>query len=540
MDAIEFLKQKITIAFGPEYSPVIEKPRDPSWGDLSTSISFTIAKVEKRSPKDIADEIKKITSSNQEYFDSVTVAGNGFVNFKYSLPYLQNQLAFLLQKHENYGSSDEGNHQKVQVEFVSANPTGPLNIVSARAAAVGDALVRLLKFRGYDAKSEFYINDSGNQVKLLGDSILARVKELQGQSFQIPDQGYHGKYLIPLAEQALKNIMPIIGALPEEEQAQKLGQWTVDQMVALQKGVLESYHVHFDEWIRESSLYEKGQTEIALKVLDSTNVTYQKDGATFLATSRFGDVEDRVIVTSDGRYTYFLPDIAYHKNKRDRGFQRVIDILGPDHQTFPKRMKAAMTALGYDDKFLDVIILQQVNLIRGGEVVKMSKRSGEMVTMEELLDEVGVDAARFFFCQRRNSSHLDFDIDLALKRTEDNPVYYVQYAHARIASIFRKSPYSLEGEIPFNLLEKSEEKDLIKKLMEFPTIISVCVNTLEINPLTTYLQEVAATYHRFYHEHRVISDDANLSKMRLALCHAAQIVLKNGLNLLGITAPESM
>jgi len=540
MNAEEFLKQKIASAFGPEYKPVIEKPRDPSWGDLSTSIPFTIAKVEKRSPKDIANEIKVSTSKNQEYFDSITVAGNGFVNYTYSLPYLRNRLALILQQYNDYGSSTEGNHKKVQVEFVSANPTGPLNIVSARAAAVGDALVRLLKFRGYDAKSEFYINDSGNQVKLLGDSMLARVKELQGQPFQIPDQGYHGKYLIPLANDALQEVIPTVKNQTEEEQAQALGQWTVERMVALQKMVLETYRVNYDEWIRESSLYEQGGTETALKALDSTDATYHKDGARFLATSRFGDTEDRVIVTSDNRFTYFLPDIAYHKNKRDRGFQRVIDILGPDHQTFPKRMKAAMKALGYDDKFLDVIILQQVNLLRGGEVVKMSKRSGEMVTMEELLDEVGVDAARFFFCQRRTSSHLDFDIDLALKCTEDNPVYYVQYAHARIASIFRKSPYSLEDDVSFELLEKSEEKDLVKKLMEFPAMVALCVTTLETNPLTAYLQEVAATYHRFYHEHRVISDDPELSKMRLALCRATQIVLKNGLNLLGIDAPESM
>ena len=519
---------------------MLDKPREESWGDYASNIAMVSAKALKKPPQVIAKEIVAQLDLNNSIIDSVNIAGPGFINFTLAVGYLQNKVAQILQQSSSFGASTEGNNKKVQVEFVSANPTGPLNIVSARAAAVGDVLVRLLKFCSYDALSEFYINDSGNQVTLLGYSLLARIKELRGEPFEIPDQGYHGRYLIPLAEEALQHIMPDLEGFADDEKAQKLGYWAVERMVAHQREVLHAYRVDFDAWIRESSLYEAGEAEAVFDELKTKDVVFEQDGANFLATSRFGDGEDRVIMTSDGRYTYFLPDIAYHKNKRDRGFERVIDILGPDHQTFPGRMKAAMQALGFDKDFLDVIILQQVNLVRGGEVVKMSKRSGEMVTMEELLDEVGVDAARFFFCQRKNTAHLDFDIDLALKRTEDNPVYYVQYAHARIASIFRKSQYSIEGDLPMNLLKEPEEINLVKKLLEFPDIITLCASNLEPHPLTGYLQEVAATYHRFYHEHRVISDDEALSRMRLGLCRATQIVLRNGLELLGIEAPESM
>jgi len=537
---IEKLHQVIAEMGGDQIPIIVDKPREESWGDYTCNVAMLSARQFRKAPQAIAREIIDKLELDSDIIESVDVAGQGFINFNVALEYLRLKLEQILAQKTKFGSSTEGGGKKVQVEFVSANPTGPLNIVSARAAVVGDVLVRMLRFCGCDAHSEYYINDSGNQIVLLGYSMLARVKELQGQPFQIPEQGYHGKYLIPLAQEALQQMMPHIANFPEEKQAAILGKSAVDSIARHQEEVLRTYRVHFDEWIRESSLRERGETEVTIRKLDEAGAIYQKDGAEFLATSRFGDTEDRVIITSDGRYTYFLPDIAYHVNKHHRGFQRVIDILGPDHQTFPGRMKAAMAALGFDKDFLDVIILQQVNLVRAGEVVKMSKRSGEMVTMEELLDEVGVDAARFFFCQRKTSAHLDFDIDLALKRTEDNPVYYVQYAHARIASIFRKSPYETGDQIPVQLLKEPEEIDLVKKLLEFPEVVSICVQNLEPQPLTAYLQEVAATYHRFYHEHRVISEDENLSKMRLGLCRATQIVLKNGLELLGIDAPESM
>lgn len=519
---------------------IVDQPREESWGDYACNVAMLSARQFRKAPKDIARDIIERLELETSIIESVDVAGQGFINFKLSPEYLRSKVLQILAEEAHFGSSTEGGGKKVQVEFVSANPTGPLNIVSARAAAVGDVLVRMLRFRGYEAKSEFYVNDSGNQVALLGLSMLARIKERRGEVFEIPDQGYHGRYLIALAEEALRTVMPGLQGMSESQQAEKLGAWTVDRMVAHQKEVLEAYRVTMDEWFRESMLYAGHETDTVFEVLRLRDATYLQDGACFLATTRFGDQQDRVIRTSDGRYTYFLPDIAYHVNKRDRGFERVIDILGPDHQTFQGRMKAAMAALGFDKDFLDVIILQQVNLVRGGEVVKMSKRSGEMVTMEELLDEVGVDAARFFFCQRKTTAHLDFDIDLALKRTEDNPVYYVQYAHARIASIFRKSPYEIDYQLFVHLMTEREEIDLVKKLAQFPDVISVCVQNLEPQTLTGYLQEVAATYHRFYHEHRVISEDENLSKMRLGLCRATQIVLRNGLDLLGITAPESM
>ncbi len=529
------IKSAIESAYGYGCEPHVEKPRDSSWGDLSTSTAFVVAKKVGKSPMEVAEVIRDATS-DESLFDTTEIV-NCRVNYTIASEHLRQKLTQILKQDTSYGSSDIGKGQKIQIEFVSANPTGPMNIVSARAAAVGDSLIRLFRSQGYDAKSEFYINDSGQQVALLGYSMLARIKEIRGEPFEIPDQGYHGKYLISLAQKALEETR-FMNSSGEAKQAGSLGMWAIGEINRHQKEVLGRYRVYFDEWFRESDL--KVQTEAVLHILNKRGAIYQKDGAEFLATSHFGDTEDRVVKTSDGRYTYFLPDIAYHRNKRRRGFKRVIDILGPDHQTFPNRMKAAMTALGFDDKFLDVIILQQVNLIRGGEVVKMSKRSGEMVTMEELLNEVSVDAARFFFCQRKNSAHLDFDLDLAMKRTEDNPVYYVQYAHARISSIFRKSPHKLDKKFDFSLLQEPEEIDLAKKLREFPRLLDHCVDSLEPHPLTGYLQEVAAAYHRFYHNHRVISDNEPLSKMRLNLCRATQIVIRNGLTLLGIDAPESM
>jgi arginyl-tRNA synthetase len=536
---VERLQNVIAAMGGGQIPIILDKPRQESWGDYACNVAMLSAKEFRKSPQAIAREIVDRLELDENIVQSADIAGPGFVNFTLAVNYLRAKLAQILHEESGFGKSTEGEQKKVQVEFVSANPTGPLNIVSARAAAVGDSLVRFLKFRGYDAKSEFYINDSGHQVALLGYSMLARIKELRGEPFEIPEQGYHGKYLIPLAKEAIEKTA-FNDISDEKKQADFLGRWAVQEIHLRQAAALAKYRVQFDEWYRESMLYAAGDTEKVFDLLTFRKVTYLQDGAWFLATTRFGDQQDRVIKTSDGRYTYFLPDIAYHVNKRNRGFAWVVDILGPDHQTFPGRMKAAILALGFDKDFLDVIILQQVNLLRGGEVVKMSKRSGEMVTMEELLEEVGVDAARFFFCQRKTSAHLDFDIDLALKRTEDNPVYYVQYAHARIASIFRKSPYGIDDHVPLVQLKEPEEIALVKKLLEFPDVVSLCVASLEPQPLTGYLQEVAATYHRFYHEHRVISDDENLSRMRLGLCRATQIVLRNGLDLLGIEAPESM
>lgn len=521
----------------PDAKITLEIPPDPRLGDRSCNMALSLAKELKRTPRKIAEEIRSVLPQSDPFIEKIEIAGPGYLNFFWSSHAFRTLLQHILRKGSDYGSSDFGVGEKHIIEFVSANPTGPLNIVSARAAAVGDCLVKLHRKIGCEVHSEFYVNDAGRQIELLGLSVRARLLEAKGEPLQIPDGGYHGNYLKDYAEKALRKFP----GDPYTAPAQDLGRWTAQCIVEDQRRSLMAYGVHFDRWFFESELHESNETLEALELLKKAGFVYEKEGAEYFASSRFGDDEDRVVVTSDRRPTYFLPDIAYHLNKARRGFTKAYDLWGPDHHGHVIRIKAALRAAGLPESFLEVIIIQQVNLLRGGHMLKMSKRTGEMITMDELLEEVGADAAKQIFLSRRWSSHLDFDIEVAKDRSEKSPVFYLQYAHARICSIFRKTA-SVEnpttGEL--KLLCAPPERELLRALSLFPDVIEAAALQLAPHRLNDYLKDLAAAFHKFYHECRVLSENEALTRARLALCKAVQITLQEGLRLLGMNAPEKM
>lgn len=543
---------------------LLEIPRSQEHGDLSTNVAMQLAKPLRNAPRKIAEELLGKLELDSSLISKVEIAGPGFINFTYSPEYLRMLADSIIEAGNRYGSSDLGNGKRVNLEFVSANPTGPLNIVSARAAALGDSLKRIMNFSGYEAKSEFYVNDAGQQKFKLIHSFLVRYAQRIGESdIPFPDDGYHGQYLIDLAEsfeppddsvwdEALKMVFDHLREIAGKplqglhgyiyEKIEPLTrEFSIDKILELQKNTLTSFKVLFDKWVRESEIREQSDPDKLKDRFIENGLAYEKDNATYFKTSAFGDDEDRVIWTSDGRPTYFLPDIAYHQDKHDRGFEWLIDIWGPDHHGYIARMKAALRALGHPEDSFTVIIAQQVNLMRGGEKVKMSKRAGEIIEMQELIDEVGADAARFFFLQRKATAHLDFDLDLAVKETEENPVFYVQYAHARICSIERVAAEAgITGEPVWDKIEHPSEHNLIRKMSEFPLIVEICAKNLEPQRITVYLGELASYFHSFYQQCRVVTDDAELSAARLGLCRAVRQVLKTGLGLLGVSAPVKM
>lgn len=521
----------------PHTEIILETPPESHLGDRSCPIALTLAKELKRAPREIAKKIVEALPADIPFLEKVEIAGAGYLNFFWSKSALRELLRDILPESSNFGSSDIGAGKKHLFEFVSANPTGPMNIVSARAAALGDSFVRLQRKIGFAVQSEFYVNDAGKQVLLLGESVRARAQQINGQEVEIPEGGYHGSYIKDFAQKAWQKF----GKRLEEVDSETLGRWCSDQIVEDQRKALDKYGVHFDRWFRESDLHRAKKPSEILGKLENAGFTYEKDGASYFRSTDFGDDEDRVVVTSDSRFTYFLPDIAYHWNKVERGFDKAYDLLGPDHHSHGNRMKAAMRALGLSDDFLEIIIVQQVNLLKDGQPVKMSKRTGELITLDELLDEVGPDAAKQIFLSRRYSSHLDFDITIAKDRSEKSPVFYLQYAHARICSIFRKAPADQQLH-PDDLMAitADQEWELLRKLTLFPDIVETAALQLVPHRLNEYLNDLAASFHRFYHECRVLSDDEKLTRARLALCRAVRIVLKEGLRLLGMSAPEAM
>ncbi|MBU1651734.1 arginine--tRNA ligase [bacterium] len=519
----------------PEVPIVIEIPPEPKLGDRSCTIALALAKPLKRKPRDIAETIAAALPQLENGY-RVEIASPGFLNFFFSDEIYHALLKEALDIGAEYGSSQLGLGEKRLFEYVSANPTGPMNIVSARAAAIGDSLVKLQRKAGFDAYSEFYVNDTGKQVKLLGESVRARAAEVQGGIAEIPEGGYHGDYIIDLATAALAEMGDQVKVISDEE----LGRWSADKIMATQRTILQEYGVEFDRWYRESELYDAKMPQKTLEKLRSAGHIYEEDGATYFRSSDFGDDEDRVVVTSDGRPTYYLPDIAYHLDKAERGFKKAIDLLGPDHHGHGKRMQAAMRALALGDDFLEIIIVQQVNLMRAGIPVRMSKRAGEIVSMKELLDEVGADAAKQIFLSRRWSSHLDFDIEAAKDRSERSPVFYLQYAHARICSIFCKADGRAYNTDHLNRINTEEERNLLRSLSIFPDVVASAAMQYAPNRVNSYLNELATVFSQFYHHCRVITEDDGLTSARLAMCRAVQIVLKEGLRLLGMSAPEKM
>lgn len=526
-----------------ELEITLERPKNPEHGDFATNVAMLLASKLKRNPREIAAELLEELDLDSKVVSKAEIAGAGFINFHLENQYLGESLNTILKATDKFGCSDWGAQKKVQIEFVSANPTGPLNVVSARAATVGDVLVNLFNAVGFDAKKEYYVNDAGRQIRLLGKSVSARYMELLGQEEPFPEEGYHGDYIRDIAKEIHTEHGDKFVSKEQNQRWQEFSELALEKILLEQKRTLSDYRVDFDIWFREGDLRTKNVHLKVLETLSQNGYVYEKDGAKWFNSSEFGDEKDRVLVTGEGEPTYFLVDISYHADKYQRGFEKLYDLWGPDHHGYIPRMKAALGALGYPESSFEVNIIQQVNLFEKGEVVKMSKRAGKIIEMKELIEEVGVDVARFFFVARRSQSPLDFDMDLAKNTSEENPVFYVQYAHARICNIIKHAEeqgFKLPDHANLNLLEQEEELALIKKLLEFPDIVSKAAKFLEPHRIPNYLQELAAAFHRFYHHQRVVTENKALTEARLVLIKCTRIVLANAFKLLGISAPERM
>ncbi|HHV72358.1 MAG TPA: arginine--tRNA ligase [Clostridia bacterium] len=522
---------------------ILEVPREKAHGDYATNLAMLLTRQAKQPPRKIAEAIVARLPQENKLIARVEIAGPGFINFYLTNDWLYAGLAEIGKQGENYGKTNTGKGRKVQVEFVSANPTGPLHMGNGRGGAIGSVLANLLETAGFDVTREFYINDAGNQIENFGLSLEARYLELLGQDYTFPEKGYRGEDI----KQCMADLIALEGdkylQLPPEERRKKLVSYALKEKLTAIKNDLAAFGVEYDVWFSEQSLYDSGKIKETLDLLQEKGYLYEKDGAIWLKTTLFGDDKDEVVVRANGVPTYFAADIAYHRDKFERGFTWIINIWGADHHGHVARMKGAMAALGYDPDQLDVIIMQLVRLVRKGEQVRMSKRAGEMVTLSELVEEVGKDAARFFFLLRSADSHLDFDLDLAKEASNENPVYYVQYAHARICSILRQAAergVTLPQTGDLTLLKTEAELDLIRKLVQFPEEIALAALRKEPHRLARYVHDLAGLFHSFYNSCRVISDDEKLTAARLVLVDAARIVLRNSLNILGITAPERM
>jgi arginyl-tRNA synthetase len=525
-----------------------EYPPEPGFGDLSTTVSFALAKQVRRSPRDVAMVIQRAVDSNPALVEKVEVAGPGYLNFFVANSWWHEVIRTVLDKGAAFGRATIGQGQRVQVEFVSANPTGPLHVGHGRGAALGDAIANLLRTVGYPVEREYYINDAGSQMRLLGESVWARHLEACGREVSFPENGYHGEYIRELAVQ----VAAAVPGLSELEKGQAISKCTEQASRILLKEIeadLRAFGVVFDSWISERSLYDSGEIEAVLATLRAGGYLYEEGKAVGFRASDFGDEKDRILIRSNGEPTYFTSDIAYHANKIRRGFDRLINIWGADHGGYIPRVKAAIQALGRDPEILRVILLQMVKVLRGGVPVPMSKRTGEFVELREVVNEVGKDATRFLFLTRRSEAQLDFDIEMAKQQSMDNPVFYVQYAHARACSMARKAAeLGMPGcyaDAELSRLTLPEELAILKRLAVYPEMVLNAALACEPHRVTTYLQELAAAFHGYFTkykdtEERVISGDRELSRARLAMVAAVRHVVANGLTLLGVSAPERM
>ncbi|MCE5172208.1 arginine--tRNA ligase [Paenibacillus profundus] len=524
---------------------VIEVPKDKSHGDLATNAAMQLTRIAKRNPRQIAEVIIENLDKAAASIESTEIAGPGFINFRMNKSYLYDVVREVTDKGSDYGRIGIGAGQRVQVEFVSANPTGSLHLGHARGAAVGDALCNLLDYAGYEMTREYYINDAGNQVMNLAKSIECRYKQALGLDADMPEDGYFGEDIKGFAQDLVNKEGDRLLQLAEEERAKYFRQFGLEKELDKIKRDLGRFGVPFDVWFSETSLYENGEVTKALDTLRTTGHVYEEEGATWLRTTTFGDDKNRVLVKNDGSYTYLTPDVAYHMDKYGRGFDRMINIWGADHHGYIPRMKAAMEAVGNEPDKLIVLIAQMVSLFQDGEKVKMSKRTGKAVTMEDLMEEVGVDAIRYFFTMRSMDSHLDFDMDLAISTSNENPVFYVQYAHARICSIYRQAEE--QGvvlkplrDIDLTTLTTEHEYDLLRKMGELPEEIAVAARDYAPHRLIRYVYELASLLHSYYKAERVITEDPEQTQARLALLGAVRTVIANVLRLVGVSAPERM
>ncbi len=544
-DALENARQAGELELSPFPEIVVEKPKDEKMGDFSTNVAMTLARSERKNPKVIAESVARYLKNGSNDLSQVEIAGPGFINLKMSNEFFLQRLRSAVKQGDDFGQTDVGQGTKVMIEFVSANPTGPLHVGHGRGAAVGDALGRILKKAGYDLSTEYYINDVGNQMNFLGRSTWLRYRELLGEVIEFPADHYRGEYIKDIANEIIEQKRDEFLNLPEEECIPFFRKYATDNILqGIQKDLAE-FRVTFDNWFSEQSLYDDNSVEKAIEWLKGKGHIYEKDGAVWLKSSAFNDDKDRVLVKKTGEKTYFCSDIAYHQNKINRGFKKIINLMGADHHGYVPRMEAVLEAMGYDKKIFKILLIQFVSLLRAGEKISMSTRAGEFETLRDVVSEVGVDVARYYFLMRSSDTHLEFDLELAKKENSENPVFYIQYAHARICSIFRTAEekgvvWDRSNEVDLSLLVEEEEFGIIRAVLAFPEIVEKSARALEVHRISHYLLDMVSRFHGYYSRHRVISDDKALTLARLFLLDAIRITIRNGFDLMGISAPEKM
>ena len=538
----ELIRAALSLGAPADVQPVLERPRDPAFGDWATNLAMTLAKSLGRKPRDLANELISRLDLGRAGIERAEIAGPGFINFRMRSDVFAEGLRAIVAAEGQHGRNTSGAGCPVNVEFVSANPTGPLHVGHGRQAALGDAIAALLEESGWQVTREFYYNDAGAQIANLAVSVQARVRQLAGQESTIPEGGYHGEYIVDIAQR-------YVDQHPSDRLANDLDavrRFAVRELRAEQDRDLQAFGVRFDVYYLETSLYDDGRVKATLDRLVAAGHAYEKDGALWLRTTDFGDDKDRVMRKSDGTFTYFVPDVAYHVTKWERGFTRAINVQGADHHSTVTRVRIGLQALdmGVPQGYPDYVLHQMVTVIRGGEDVKISKRAGSYVTVRDLVDEVGRDAVRYFFLMRKGDSQLQFDVDLAKTQSEENPVYYIQMAHARMCGIFRVGgidPTAISGgDADLGLLALPEEQEVIKALIDYPALVAGAAAALEPHRVATYLHDTAGKIHLWYHKAHVLNEPESIMRARLVLARAAQIVLRNGLTLLGIHAPDRM
>ena len=540
-DAAQRAIEAGTVKAGELPTVVLEVPPQKEFGDFATNFAMQAARSLKCNPRMVAQAVAD--NLNCAYIDKTEIAGPGFINFYLKQDWIYSLLSNILAQGDAYGNLQQENPEKIQLEYVSANPTGPLHVGHGRGAAVGSALANLMKAAGYDVTREYYINDAGKQIENLAASVNARYLALMGVECEFPENGYHGVDIIDTAKRIVKIYGDKFMQMEEEDRLHEFKTLALKEKLAALKEDLQAFNVDFDVWFSEKTLHEEGRIKAACDYLLERGYMYEKDGALWLKSTEYGDDKDRVVIRDNGIPTYLAADIAYHRDKFERGFDHVINLWGADHHGYIARMKAAVGALGYKPEQLEVLILQMVSLYRNGELVKMSKRTGQSVTLNELIEEVGTDAARFFFIMRSIDSQLDFDLTLATEKSSDNPVYYVQYAYARICSILRQiaeENIAIDEKSPLTALTAEVEIDLIKKLGEYPELIAAAAKERAPHRVAHYVYELASLFHSFYNQCRILGVEPEVQQARLLLVIAVQHVLKHALNILGISAPERM
>jgi len=555
MNAVEQLQQGIKEALqaaveksglveaGTPFNIHLETPKDKANGDFATNLAMQLTKLAKKPPRVIAESILENLETEGTEIEKLDIAGPGFINITVRKAFLADVVKAVKEQGENYGRSTAGNDEKVQVEFVSANPTGDLHLGHARGAAFGDSLCNVLDFAGYDVSREYYINDAGNQINNLAYSLEARYKQALGMDAEMPEDGYHGQDIIGIAGKLAEEFGASILEKSDEERFEFFREHGLKLELEKLKNDLANFRVNFDVWYSETSLYKNNKIEVALNKLKENGHVFEEEVATWFRSTTFGDDKDRVLIKSDGSFTYLTPDIAYHEDKIVRGFEKLINIWGADHHGYIPRMKAAIQALGYDRDKLEVEVIQMVQLYKNGEKYKMSKRTGNAVTMRDLVEEVGLDAVRYYFVKTACDSHMDFDLDLAVSQSNENPVYYAQYAHARICSIIRSAnEQGFEASLDhLDLLTAEKEEDVLKKVGAFPQVVAEAAKHRTPHRVANYIQELAAAFHSFYNAEKVLNpDNKELTEARLALINAVRVTLANALKLIGVAAPEKM